>query len=103
MRTPDLFLDLLDRIEEDSREYAIGRGFKRLLDSDHTASIEPLLVALGDRTAKGKRLKDVAIRGIFYRALNSYDCDVWVKRFHNHPVVTPAHYFSGFEVIGGKV
>ena len=48
-------------------------------------SIEPLLAALGERSAEGKRLKDVAIREIFYRALDDSDGDVWVRRFHNHP------------------
>ena len=80
----------------------LGEGFNRLLYNDCTASIEPLLAALGDRTAEGKRLKDVAIREIFYRALNGYDCDVWVRRFHNHPAVTPDRYFFGLMSLGEK-
>ena len=101
MRSPKSFNVLLNKLPRSfDQEYTIERGIARLFNYEHTDYIEPLLAAIEGTTSKGKSLKDIAIQRIFHEAVWKED-DIWVKRFYNHPAITPKIYFDDLYKFSG--
>ena len=94
MRSPENFINLLNKVPPEDHKDVVEKGIKRLFWNRRTHYIGPLLAALEDRTFQGESLKDIAIQQLFYSEIYGYD-DNWLKRIYNHPAITSDIYTHG--------
>ena len=89
------FFRVLDKIEDPEwQEMAVREGVKNLFEAGRHDLVVPLVNALGKKTFKSKRLKDVAIQVAFYGGTikgNQY----FVELYCEHPAITSEIYAHG--------
>jgi len=99
MCSPGHLFNLLGKIEkQEDREDAIEGGVYWLFEGERPECIDPLLEAL-ENNDSFRHLKDVLIRETF----SVYACPIsFMKRYYDHPAVTPKFYASGLINFGDE-
>ena len=93
--SPEKFFRVLDKIKEPrSQESAVRRGVKNLFEAGKHDLVVPLVNALGKRTFKSDRLKDVAIQKAFREGAHRGNQDI-VELYCEHPAITSEEYAYG--------
>ena len=93
--SPEKFFRVLDKIKEPKmQEDAVYWGVSNLFEAGKHDLVAPLVNALGKRTFKCKRLKDVAIQWAFLGGAQRGNQDI-VELYCEHPAVTSEKYAIG--------
>ena len=93
--SPEKFFKILDRIEDPrSQGSAVHWGVNNLLRVGRHDLVAPLVDALGKRTFKIDRLKEVAIQQAFYKGTKWGNQDI-VAAHYEHPAITSEKYALG--------
>ena len=93
--SPEKFFRVLDKIKEpEMQEMAVRGGVSNLFEAGRHDLVVPLVNALGKRTFKSKRLKDVAIRTAFCEGAKRGNQDI-VELYYEHPAITSEEYAVG--------
>ena len=90
--SPKKFFRALDKIEKpEVQESAVRGGVSNLFEAEKHDLVVPLVKALGKRTFKSDRLRDVAIQMAFYEGAKRGNQDI-VELYCEHPAVTSEKY-----------
>ena len=90
--SPEKFSRILDRIKKPKdREAAVEYGLRNLFIAGRHDLVVPLVNALGKRTFKSKRLKDVAIQKAFREGTEGGNQDI-AEEYYEHPAITSEEY-----------
>lgn len=93
--TPTTFFNLLDRMTTvENQERAVGEGVCNLMKDSLSHCVPLLIVRLGERAFRSKRLKTIAIRMAFVRAATKRIPEL-VEGYYEDPAITPTVYASG--------
>ena len=93
--SPEKFFRILDKIKDpENQERAVRWGVINLFKAGKHDLVVPLVNALGKRTFKSKRLKDVAIQTAFYEGAQRGNQDI-VELYCEHPAITSEEYADG--------
>ena len=76
MRSPENFINLLNKVAPGDHKYVVERGINRLFWNRRIRYIGPLLAALEGKTFQDESLKDIAIQRLFYSGIYGYDDDL---------------------------
>ena len=93
--SPEKFFRVLDKIKEpENQECAVRGGVDNLFKAGKHDLVVPLVNALGKRTFKSKRLKEVAIQRAFWEGAERGNQDI-VELYCEHPAITSEKYAGG--------